>query len=625
MKISSCFPPSIQPTKSIAVTVGTVLVLLLSGWQAPANAANQRANHPGAVDESASLSRRGTGPEVRELHQLFSDYYLANARFNPLGATFSGDNRFDDQLGLGIAPKQRALQYVKYRAFAKRLRAINSGQLSRADRTSYEILDFELGVALSFEPFPEHLLPMDHMNSVVTMLANFADGKGSQPLSTPKQYRAYLSRLKQLSGWIDQAIVNMREGTKTGVVQPKALVVSMLSQYQKLVSSTPEASVFFTPIKNLPVAFSVADQVALTASYRNEIDRRLNPALGRLATFLEKDYLPAARSSVGWGGLPGGADWYAANVAASTTTALKPDQIHAIGRKEVLRIQQQFAELGPMMGYNGPAVDLPKWVAAQDKFRPFKSEQEINDIYRKLNETLLTKLPRLFTLIPKAPLEVRAEPELTRATATDHYTSPSADGSRPGIFWSVVNDPTQYSKVKMTTLLLHEGSPGHHFQIALQLEQKLPLFRKFGGNNAYAEGWALYAETLGKEMGLYDEPDQYFGHLNFELLRAARLVVDTGLHAQGWTREQAIGYMRETIGETEEGAKSAIERYMAWPAQALAYKVGSMKIMELRQRAAAALGTKFSLPAFHAVVLEEGSLPLAVLEAKVNRWIVENK
>jgi uncharacterized protein (DUF885 family) len=609
---------SLHTFKRNAITLIGTLVLMFGPTQASAQASAQ-------TSIAAQPVGKAQIQQSQQLKQLQSDYYLANVRFNPIGATFSGDNRFDDQLGMAIAPKQRAQQLARYRSFAKRLQAIDSAKLSRTDRISHEILDYELATAFSFAPFPDHFLPIDQMGSMPVVLANFASGKGSQPLITPKQYRAYLSRLNQLSAWIDQAIVNMREGMKTGVVLPRALVVSMLPQYQKLVSATPEASVFYTPVKNLPTGFSAADQTALTASYRNEIDKRLNPALGRLASFLEKDYLPAARSSAGWGALPKGADWYAASVAASTTTSLKPDQIHAIGQKEVLRIQQQFAELGPKMGYTGPAADLPKWVAAQDKYRPFKSEQEINDIYRKLNETLTTKLPSLFTLIPKAPLEVRAEPELTRATASDNYSSPSDDGSRPGIFWSVVNDPTQYPKVKMTTLFLHEASPGHHFQIALQLEQKLPEFRKFGGNNAYTEGWALYAETLGKELGLYEEPDQYFGHLNFELLRAARLVVDTGLHAQGWTREQAIAYLRETLGETEEGAKSAIERYMAWPAQALAYKVGSMKIMELRQRGAAALGAKFSLPAFHAVVLDEGSLPLAVLEAKVDRWIAESK
>jgi uncharacterized protein (DUF885 family) len=603
---------SLKPVAAVALSTLLMLTALLP---APVHAANQ---------STPSVSPAGSA-QIKQLHQLFDDYYLANARFNPIGATFSGDNRFDDQLGLSIAPKLRAQQYARYRAFSKRLQAIDPSALAPTDRTSYDILDYELRNALALERFPDHLLPINQMGSAPIALANFASGKGSQPLTTPKEYRAYLSRLAQLSVWIDQAIANMRVGIKTGVVLPRALIISALPQYQKLVSSTPEASVFYAPIQNLPAGFSATDRHALTASYRTEIVARLNPALARFAQFLEAEYLPAGRASAGWGSLPNGTSWYLTNVADSTTTSLKPDQIHELGLKEVARIQQQFAQLGPKMGYTGAPADLPKWVAAQDKYRPFKSEQEINDIYRKLNETLKTKLPSLFTLIPKAPLEVRAEPEITRATAADHYTSPSEDGKRPGIFWSVVNDPTQYPKVKMTTLLLHEGSPGHHFQIALQLEQKLPLFRKFGGNNAYAEGWALYAETLGKEMGLYEEPDQYFGHLNFELLRAARLVVDTGLHAQGWTREQAITYLRETLGETEADAKSAIERYMAWPAQALAYKVGSLKIMELRERAAAALGAKFSLSAFHAIVLGDGAMPLALLEAKVDRWIAESK
>ena len=605
-------------TLRAAVSI-SMLGLVLGSSIAFAQAPTPTFNAPSSAASVAPIKQ-----SVR-LRRLFSDYYQANARFDPIGATYSGDNRFDDQLGMSIAPRQRAQQLARYRSFAKRLQAINPTQLSQTDRTSHEILSFELATALSLAPFPDHLLPIDQMGGLPVVLAKFASGKGSQPLNTPQQYRAYLSRLNQLSGWIDQAISNMREGIKTGVVLPRALVVSALPQYQKLVSRTAEANVFYTPIINMPTGFSVADRSAFADSYRNEIDKRLNPALERLANFLEKDYVPAARSSAGWSALPKGADWYTARVGASTTTALTSGQIHAIGQKEVLRIQRQFAELGPKMGYTGPAAGLPNWVASQDKYRPFKSEQEINDVYRKLNETLKTKLPSLFSLMPKAPLEIRAEPELTRATASDHYTPPSDDGSRPGIFWSVVNDPTRYPKVKMTTLLLHEGSPGHHFQIALQLEQKLPEFRKFGGNSAYAEGWALYAEALGKEMGLYDEPDQYFGHLNFELLRAARLVVDTGLHVQGWTREQAIAYLRETVGESEEDAKSAIERYMAWPAQALAYKIGAMKIMELRERSASALGDKFSLPAFHTVVLGEGALPLAVLEAKVDRWIAASK
>jgi uncharacterized protein (DUF885 family) len=277
------------------------------------------------------------------------------------------------------------------------------------------------------------------------------------------------------------------------------------------------------------------------------------------------------------------------------------------------------------MGYTGPAAGLPAWVSQQAKFKPFKTEQEVIDVYRKLDAQLRTRLPSMFNLRPKSPLDLRLEPELSRATASDHYTPPAVDGTRPGVFWSVVNDPTQYGSTGMVTLFLHEGQPGHHFHIALVQELGLPNFRKFGGNNAFTEGWALYAETLGKEMGLVDKPEDYFGHLNDEMLRAARLVVDTGIHTKGWTREQAIKYFSDTLGYSEAESRAQIERYMVWPGQALGYKIGSLKILELRHRAEAALGSKFDLRAFHDIVLGEGTLPLALLEKKVDRWIAASK
>jgi uncharacterized protein (DUF885 family) len=557
------------------------------------------------------------------LDALADQYYEANARFDPVAATENGDNRFDDQIGMSIAPKVRAHQFVLYHKFSSALHAIARDKLDAQARTNYDILDYELASALRFEPFPEQLLPLNQMESMPVTLANYASGQGSQPISSVPQYRAYLKRLNQLPAWIEQAIANMREGMRVGVVQPKATMVSALPQFKQLVSATPETSIFYTPIKNLPAAFSAADKKNLGSAYRDTIARKLNPSLARLAQFLEAEYLPACRASSGWSALPGGREWYLARVASQTTTSLQPDQIHATGLKEVARIQAQFAILGPKMGYDGAAAGLPNWVAAQDKFRPFKTEQEVLDVYRKLDAVLKTKLPSLFTLMPRAPLELRLEPELSRATASDHYTAPAADGSRPGVFWSVVNDPRQYGSTGMVTLFLHEGQPGHHFHIALQQEMALPNFRKFGGNNAFTEGWALYAETLGKEMGLFDKPEDYFGHLNDELLRAVRLVVDTGIHAQGWTREQAIAYMRDTLGYTEALARSETERYMVLPAQALGYKIGSLKIAELRARAAAALGPKFSLPKFHEVVLGDGTLPLALLEAKVDRWIAD--
>ncbi len=560
----------------------------------------------------------------KQLDQLASQYYDAVARFEPVGATENGDGRFDDQIGMSISPTMRARQYALYRGFQQRLRAIPREKLSAKGQVNYDILGYELGSILSLEKFPQHLLPIDQMDSMPVTLANYAGGQAAQSLTTVKGYRAYLNRLNQLPAWIDQAIANMREGVRQDITQPKAAMLSALPQFKKLVSATPEASIFYTPIANLPAAFSAADKKALSAAYRLTIDKKLAPALARLAAFLENEYIPAARTSTGWSALPGGMEWYLARVASQTTTTMTPEEIHAIGLQEVARIQREFGIIGPKMGYTGPANALPTWVAAQEKFRPFTTEKQVIDVYRELDAKLRTKLPALFTLTPKAPLDLRLEPELSRATASDHYTAPAADGSRPGVFWSVVNDPKQYGSTGMVTLFLHEGQPGHHFHIALLQELNLPNFRKFGGNNAFTEGWALYAETLGKEMGLFDKPEDYFGHLSDEMLRAVRLVVDTGMHAKGWTREQSIQYMKDTLGYSDV-AKSETERYMVWPGQALGYKIGSLKIAQLRARAAAAMGPKFSLPAFHQVVLGDGTLPLSLLEAKVDRWIAANK
>jgi uncharacterized protein (DUF885 family) len=577
--------------------------------------------HPAAAKTSTAKA----GAESKQLNKLADEYYDAVARFDPVSAGESGDSRFNDQIGMSIAPKNRAAQFARYKAILSRLHAIRRDALPQRDQTSYDILDYELTMALRLEPFPEHLLPLSQMDSLPVMLANYASGEGAQPLSSVKDYQAYLSRLNQLGPWIDQAIANMREGMKRGVVQPKSVMQSALPQFKQLVANKAEDSIFFAPAKKMPAAFAHADASKLAETYRATIDRKLNPALARLVTFLEKEYIPACRSSTGWDALPQGADWYKVRVAGATTTDLQPEQIHQIGLKEVARIQGEYARIGPQMGYTGPAAGLPGWVAQQAKYKPFKTEQEVLAVYRKLDAKLKTTLPALFSLRPKTPLDIRLEPELSRATASDHYTPPAVDGSRPGVFWAVVNDPAQYGSTGMVTLFLHEGQPGHHFHIALMQELGLPNFRKFGGNNAFTEGWALYAETLGKEMGLFDKPEDYFGHLNDEMLRAARLVVDTGMHEKGWSREQAIKYFSDTLGYSEAESRAQIERYMVWPGQALGYKIGSLKIQELRRRAESALGSKFSLPKFHEIVLGEGTLPLALLETKVDRWIAESK
>ncbi|QJD91018.1 DUF885 domain-containing protein [Duganella dendranthematis] len=566
----------------------------------------------------------------KQLAKIAAAFHTARCKFDPLlFGTANGDSRYDDQIGLAISPKVRAAQFTLYRTMQKQLMAVHRDQLGAQDQLTYDLLSYELNNALQLESFPDHLLPLNQFDNVPSTLANYAGGTGSQPLETVKQYQAYLSRLNQLPAWIDQAIANMKEGMRSGIVQPKAITVAMLPQFQNLRAATPEASIYYSPVTRFPASFSDADKKQLTAAYLKAVSSGIAPALTRLVNFLQNEYLPASRNSTGWSAMPNGAAWYAAHIKDSTNLPLTPDEVHALGLKEVARIQQQLTVLGPKLGYDGPEKQLPQWVGAQTKFNIFTTDEQVLDAYRAIYAQVQAKLPTYFSLIPKAKLELHLEPELTRATASDHYTPPAADGSHPGVFWPVVNDPKKYSRVDMVSLFLHEGVPGHHLHAALLKELDLPDFRKFSTENqnsaAYTEGWALYSETLGKELGLYDDPVAYYGHLNAEMLRAARLVVDTGMHAKGWSREQAISYLAETLGWPEARARNQIERYMVWPGQALSYKIGSLKILELRARAQQALGDKFSYQKFHEVVIGDGTLPLPILEQRVDRWITSTK
>jgi len=562
------------------------------------------------------------------LEALADDFYKARASFEPLMITANGDARWDDQIGMGIAPKVRAAHFARYRQLRKQLSQLPKGGLGEEDQLTWDLLAYELDAELALAPFPDHLLPLDQFDNVPGTLANYASGSGSQPLATVPQYRAYLGRLRQLPAWLDQAVLNMKEGIRRGIVQPASISAAMLPQFRQLRSSTVEGSVFYTPIANLPAGFSEADRAALTQDYRRAVEA-INPALERLVAFIEKDYLPASRPSTGWSALPNGAAWYQARIANRTNLSLSAEEIHRIGLQEVARIEGEWAVLGPKLGYTGAPKDLPRWVHEQKQFKPFTSEAGVLDAYRQLDATITAKLPAYFHRLPKSALQILPEPELSRATASDHYTPAAADGSHPGVFWVVVNDPRDYGRAEMATLFLHEAQPGHHLHAGLLKELPLPDFRKFNteymNSAAFTEGWALYSETLGREFGLYDDSLFYFGHLNDELLRAVRLVVDTGMHAKGWSREKAIAYMQDKLGFSEARAANQIQRYMVWPAQALSYKLGAMKILALREKAKTALGDKFSLPAFHDTVLGEGTLPLPILEQRINRWIAQQR
>jgi uncharacterized protein (DUF885 family) len=563
--------------------------------------------------------------QAQQLSDLAARYYLAQAHFDPMSATINGDNRFDGELTMTIVPAVRARQFAMLHQTQDDLARIDRSKLSDAERITFDALAFETNAALSLEAFPDHLLPISQMDSIPVLLAKFGSGQDSQPITSVAQYYAYLHRIAMLPQWLGAASANMRVGMKSGVVLPKTLVLALLPQLKALAAATPDNSNYSAPVRNFPASFAAADKVRLSSAYRDTVGSQILPALRKFAVFVESEYLPAARATSGWGALPDGAAWYRAWTAVQSTSTLSPEQIHRIGLAEMERIKAELAALAPRLGYTGETMGMARWLAAQPKYRPFKSEEEVLDAYRALNRKVALRLPELFATMPAAQLAIQAEPALTRDAASNHYSAAAADGSRPGTFWAVIPDPAKFANTRMTSVFLHEGQPGHHFQISKQQQLPVPDFRKFSATNAYVEGWALYAETLGKEIGVFDDPNAYAGFLMADMMRAARLVVDTGLHAQGWTREQTIAFLIDKAGDSPERARNSTERYMAWPGQALGYKIGALKMRELRQRASAALGPKFSLARFHDAVLANGPLPLALLDAQIDAWIARQQ
>jgi uncharacterized protein (DUF885 family) len=388
------------------------------------------------------------------------------------------------------------------------------------------------------------------------------------------------------------------------------------------VVSDPTASVFYGPITRMPESFSAADRQRLTAAYTAAIRDRLVPAFRRLHDFVRDEYLPRARTTVGLGALPDGRAWYEYQVRSITTTDLTPEQIHAIGLAEVARIHREMEGVMRQVGWQGDLPSFMRHVQTDPRYRYATREGMLAD-FRAAQARIDSTTDRLFDLKPRANYEIRpVEAFRERSASSGSYTAASVDGSRPGIFYLNTYDPPSRARIEMESLLVHEGSPGHHFQISIARElEQLPRLRRFGGYTAYAEGWGLYAETLGRELGLYRDPYQYFGYLSSELWRAIRLVLDTGIHAQGWTLEQAMEYARQNSAHSETGIRSEVERFAAIPAQGLAYKVGEMKITELRRRAETRLGPAFDNMPFHRAILVVGALPLDVLDAKINRWI----
>ena len=561
-----------------------------------------------------------------QLNTLVDEYFEKILELNPVYATSLGDLRYNDRYDNDIGKQWLADSLAVDQEYLARVMELDREQLDPSERVTYDVFVFNRKLGIDGAAFPQELLPINQFNSVPASFAEFGSGRSIQPFANAKQYDDFLKRMTGFVVWVDQAIVNMKEGVKTGVVLPKIVVEKSLPQLTSLIASNPKDSIFYKPIENFPAEVSDADRKRLAAAYEQAIRDQLMPAYARLRDYMRDEYLPQARATVGLGQLPQGDKWYAWLARVGTTTDLSPEQIHDIGLKEMSRIQGDMERVKTQLGFAGTLKEFMNKLRTDPQF-VYKSPQDLIDGYSSLRDRVSAALPALFEVQPKMKFEVRpVEAFREQSAATGSYQPGTPDGARPGVFYANTFDLPSRPRFMMETIFLHEALPGHHMQIALQYElEGLPRFRRFGIDTAFVEGWGLYSESLGKELGLYEDPYQYFGSLTAEAWRAARLVVDTGMHAKGWTREQAIEYMRDNTAIGEADVIAEVERYIAIPGQALAYKIGQLKIRELRTRAEKALGAKFSIREFHTQILQDGSLPLAVLDAKIDRWIAAKK
>ncbi len=556
------------------------------------------------------------------LHALFDEHFERTLEMNPTYATSIGDNRFNDRLANSYSPDYIAASRAMDEEFLERLLAIDRSALEHQDRLSYDLFRANREVALEGYRFPSHLQPVNQFYSLTSSFVQLGSGAGIHPFRTVRDYDDFLGRADDFARNVDQVIANMREGMRSGVVQPRILMERLVPQLTSQVVDDAEASSFFTPVRQMPETFSAADRERLTAAYREKITTTIVPAYQRLKNFIGDEYLAAARETVGLYALPDGEDWYAYLVERYTTTDMTPDEIHQVGLDEVARIQGEMLGVMEQVGFDGSLDDFFDFVNSDDRFF-FDNPDDLIQGYRDMT-TRVTDLSReLFDIFPKTDFEVRrVEPFRERSAAGGSYRAGTADGSRPGVFYANAFDLRARPSWAMEALFLHEAIPGHHFQIMIQRENDaLPRFRRYGGISAYSEGWGLYAESLGKELGMFTDPYQYFGGLNAELWRSIRLVVDTGIHARGWTRQQVLDYMYANSAVAEARAVAEAERFMAIPGQALAYKVGQLEIRSIRNKAEAKLGERFDIKAFHREVLEDGAMPLTMLEAKIERWV----
>ena len=558
------------------------------------------------------------------IDSIASKYYEGYLKMYPLEATSQGDNRYNDQLPNSISSDFISKEIGFYTDTQKKLQSLDYEKLSDNEKTVYDVLDYTLKDKIERYAYHPELIPFNQFEGLPLDFPLLGSAEGNQPFKTTKDYDNFLKRIDAFVIWMNTAEINFREGMKQNVVLPKKLVVKMIPQMrgEEIISENLDKNIFFGSIKKLPTSFSTSEKEKYTKLYQDAIKNKLIPAYKKMGDFLEKEYLPKARNTDGINALPNGKNTYTFLAKSWTTTNKSPEEINKIGLEQVAMLRAEMEKVKTQLGFKGTLEEFLTSLKTDKKAMPYKTPEEVIAAFNGILKKIEPKLPTMFTKFPKTPFEIRRTEKFREASASAEYKQGSADGKRPGIFYTPIPDATKYNVTNgFESLFLHEAIPGHHYQVSLQQENtEIPKFMRFGWFGAYGEGWAHYCETLGPEFGLYTDPYQKMGYLSDQMLRAVRLVVDTGIHTGKMTREEAIKYYLSNISDSEEGATAAIERYMAVPGQALGYKIGSLKILELRAKYQKELGAKFNLAKFHDELLNQGCLPLSVLERKMELW-----
>jgi uncharacterized protein (DUF885 family) len=567
-----------------------------------------------------------------DLAKVFDKYWDQRAKLFPLDATQQGDNRYNNLLPNDQTQAFRDTLKRFYQTYQDEVKKYDYNSLSENDKISYDIFTYEMDMQLKgiAQNVSDHngsiqvsyMIPTQQFWGLTLTMGQLGSGDGFQPFKTVKDYDNWLGRIKGFSLWADSAIANYRKGMATGMVLPKPLVEQMIPQMQSMVVTDATKSLFYGPINKMPKEFTASDKQCFTDAYKKAILTQIVPSYKKLGDFLKNEYLPKARTSTGISAVPNGKQLYTYLVKYWTTTDKTPESIYQTGLSEVKRIRGIMDSVKNSVGFKGDLNAFFEYMKNDPKFMPYKTPKQVLDAFEAIHQRMQPKLKEMYSRVPKTPFEIRQTEAFRAASASAEYNQGSPDGTRPGIFYVPILDATKFNTTSgMESLFLHEAIPGHHYQISLQQENKsLPKFRRFSWYGAYGEGYALYCESLGKELGLYTDPYQYMGALGDEIHRAIRLVVDVAMHTKGMTREQAIDYMMANEAIDRHGATAEIERYMAIPGQALSYKIGALKIRELRAKYQKQLGSKFKIAAFHDEFLKDGCMPLAIVEKKMDAW-----